>query len=294
MGHETSKMELSQHATLQNYACSPMSAVSSVSYNVAWTEWSKTPILVGSFYPYNERSWATFLSETLPSDLMDDFAAAWNVSRSKLIERLDRNYRVNPISFTDVMLDLFDYSSYSGPVCWPKAHLGSLVTGYHSTLGSLANLVVPEQSLYGTWSVKTFPGAPKTEFRDGETYCISPRDPYYNEVGAAITHEMCQWTSFKTWKAERNMQDADDIFMSYSHPFIKAFARSFKKAYSCSAIQGCLPWVFRGEAWVPPDMWRMQEKVVQLFRMRSHFCIMLGIGEPPDGFITLNTYSKVR
>ncbi|PHH68136.1 hypothetical protein CDD80_223 [Ophiocordyceps camponoti-rufipedis] len=294
MGHETSKINASQHATLHNYACRPMSAVASASYNVAWHEWSKSPLLVSTVYPYKEKSWTTFLSETLPSELMDDFAAAWNVSRSRLIDRLDRNYIVNHVAFNDVMLDLYDYSRHSGPVCWPKADLESLVVGYYSSLGSLAHLVVPQHSLYGTWSVKTFPGAPKHEFRDSETYCMSPGDSHYDDVGAAITHEMCQWTSFKTRRAERNMQDADEIFMSYSHPFIKAFAKSFQEGYSCSAINGCLPWVFTGEAWVPPNMWRMQEKVAQLFRMRSHFCLMLGVGEPPAGFITLNTYPEAR
>ncbi|PFH63208.1 hypothetical protein XA68_16647 [Ophiocordyceps unilateralis] len=292
MGLSASKFNGTEHATLANYACRPLTPTSSVPVLVTWTEWSKTSVLVTTNEPYRQISWVRYLLQTLPSELVDDFAAASNTTLKWYTEGLYISYEANKEAFNDVLLDLHDYSRYSGQVCWPKAKLNELVSGYHTKMGALLHLVVPKRSLFGNWSAISFPSAPRDQFMDTSTYCMSLTDPYFHDIEAAITWQMSKWYSFKTQSAASNMNAAENIFMPYSHPFIKAFAKSFQEGYECSSTAGCVSWPVRGETWIPKDMWKMHETIAELLRRRSDFCIMLGHQGPRDKFITVNTYAK--
>ncbi|RCI14828.1 hypothetical protein L249_6530 [Ophiocordyceps polyrhachis-furcata BCC 54312] len=288
MGHNTSKCNLLTHySTLSNYACQHMGPASGVPLNLF--EWNNIALLAPINEPYAEVSWTSYLEKTLPEELLQDFAIASNLSMDAYLERLTLNYNRSKTSYTFVLVDLYSYSRYAGVMCWPKVKLDKLIGGYRSHLGALVNLAVPKHSLYGKWTAKPFPSAPRFEFDGNATHCISPDDPYFRDVHAVISLEMQAWFSFKTNMAGENIKTAEEIFMSYSHPFIKAFGKSFYNNYACTSLKGCFLMTSRGEAWRPDDMWGMVSKTRQLLDEQLPVCIMLGSSVPPAGFYTINS-----
>ncbi|RDA82820.1 hypothetical protein CP532_6092 [Ophiocordyceps camponoti-leonardi (nom. inval.)] len=288
MGHGTSKFTLSHYSTLWNYACHSTSPVTGMPLTLF--EWDDIAVLAPINGPFREVGWASYLEQALPHELIEDFAMASNLSLEAYMDTLSFNYDRSRKSFTYVLVDFYSYSRFSGEICWPVVKLHQLVQAYRSHLGALVHLAVPKHSLYGKWTAKPFPSAPLHEFFDNQTYCISPDDPYFRDVHAVITLEMRSWHSFKTDRASTNMKTAGEIFMTYSHPFLKAFGKSFRDTYSCSSLKGCFFLTSRGEAWQPEDMWRMESKIRELLDQQLPTCIMLGYSDPPEGFYTINSF----
>ncbi|RDA92055.1 hypothetical protein CP533_0971 [Ophiocordyceps camponoti-saundersi (nom. inval.)] len=289
MGHNASRCTLLSHySTISNYECQHMSPVTNMPLTLF--EWGNIAVLAPTTGMYKSVSWTAYLEQAMPHDLLKDFAAAYNLSLDAYKEILELEYEVNRKSYTYILVDIYSYSRLSGYMCWPKVKLRDLALGYRTYLGALVSLSVPKHSLYGKWTAKAFPSAPLHDFWDNHTFCMSPDDPYFRDVHAVINLEMGSWHSFKTDRAAKNMETAAEIFMPYSHPFLKAFGKSFRESYSCSSLKGCPFFPRSGEAWIPQDMWRMEARIRELLDQQLPVCIMLGYSEPPEGFYTINSF----